>query len=78
MHKIDTLQKLRKLKFSARQWTEQADIAPYFFEDFHFPYTTQLVLLTTRGNRPFEKFVGKGENDGNQQFLLIPQRFLPY
>ena len=27
---------------------------------------------------PFENIVGKGENAGNQHFLLFPQRFLPF
>ena len=27
---------------------------------------------------PFENIVGKGENAGNQHFLLFPQCFLPY
>ena len=26
---------------------------------------------------PFEKLVGKGENAGNQHFVLFPQGFLP-
>ena len=27
---------------------------------------------------PFENIVGKGENAGNQYFLLFQQRFLPF
>ena len=27
--------------------------------------------------KPFEIIIGKGENAGNQHFLLIPQCFLP-
>ena len=27
---------------------------------------------------PFENIVGKGENAGNQHFLLFPQCFLPF
>ena len=27
--------------------------------------------------KPFENIVGKGENAGNQHFLLFPQCFLP-
>ena len=32
--------------------------------------------MTLRKN-PFENTVGKGENAGNQHFLLFPQCFLP-
>ena len=28
--------------------------------------------------KPFENIVGKGENAGNQHFLLFPQCFLPF
>ena len=42
-----------------------------------FNSTTQSQLLTTLGKKPFEKIVGKGENVGNQHFLLFPQSFLP-
>ena len=38
---------------------------------------TQSWLLTTLGKKPFEKIVGKGENAGNQYFLLFTQCFLP-
>ena len=31
----------------------------------------------TLGKKPLEKIVGKGENAGNQHFLLFPQCFLP-
>ena len=39
-------------------------------------FTTQSRLLTTLMQRPFENVVGKGENAGNQHFLLFPQCFL--
>ena len=42
------------------------------------PFTTQSRLLTTLKKKPFENDVGKGENAGNQHFLLFPQCFLPY
>ena len=32
----------------------------------------------TLKKRDFENIVGKGENAGNQHFLLFPQCFLPY
>ena len=34
------------------------------------------ILLTTLGKKPFENIIGKGENAGNQHFLLFPC-FLP-
>ena len=37
---------------------------------------TQSQLLMTLTNRPFENTVGKGENAGNQHFLLFSQCFL--
>ena len=40
-------------------------------------FTTQSRLLTTLRKKPFENIVGKGENAGNQHFLLLPQCFLP-
>ena len=39
-------------------------------------FTAQSRLLTTLGKKPFENIVGKGENAGNQHFLLFQQRFL--
>ena len=33
---------------------------------------------TTLKYRAFENIVGKGENAGNQHFLLFPQCFLPF
>ena len=32
----------------------------------------------TLRKRPFENIEGKGENAGNQHFLLYPQCFLPF
>ena len=42
-----------------------------------FNSTTLSRFLTTLTKRPFENIVGKGENAGNQHFLLFPQCFLP-
>ena len=40
---------------------------------------TQSKLLTTLLKKnPFENIVRKGENTGNQHFLLFPQCFLPF
>ena len=39
-------------------------------------FATQSRLLTTLIKTPFENIVGKGENAGNQHFLLFPQFFL--
>ena len=41
-------------------------------------FTTKSRFLTTLRNRPLENIVGKGENAGNQHFLLFPQCFLPF
>ena len=41
-------------------------------------FTTQSRLLTTLYKEPIENNVGKGENAGNQHFLLFPQCFLPF
>ena len=49
------------------------------FADNNFKlFTTQSRLLTTLYKKPFENIVGKGENAGNQHFLLFPQCFLPF
>ena len=39
--------------------------------------TTQSQILMTLKRKPFENIEGKGENAGNQHFLLFPQCFLP-
>ena len=41
-------------------------------------FITQSRFLTTLGKTPFENIVGKGENAGNQHFLLFPRCFLPF
>ena len=41
-------------------------------------FTAQSRLLTTLRKKPFENIVGKGENAGNQHFLLFPQCFLSF
>ena len=41
------------------------------------PFTKQSQILMTQGKKPFGNIVGKGENAGNQHFLLFP-RFLLY
>ena len=43
-----------------------------------FNSTTQSQLLMTLKKTAFEKILGKGENAGNQHFLLFPQCFLPF
>ena len=40
--------------------------------------TTQPRALTTLRREAFENIEGKGENAGNQHFLLFPQCFLPF
>ena len=39
---------------------------------------TQSQLLTTLYKKSFENIVGKGENAGNQHFLLFPLCFLSF
>ena len=39
-------------------------------------FTAQSPLLKTLKKKPFENIVGRGENAGNQHFLLFPQCFL--
>ena len=41
-------------------------------------FTTQSQLLTTPRKKRIENIVRKGENAGNQHFLLFPQCFLPF
>ena len=41
-------------------------------------FITQSRLLTSNGKKSFESIVGKGENVGNQHFLLFLQCFLPF
>ena len=41
-------------------------------------HTTQIQLLTSQRKKTFENIVGKGENVGNQNFLLFPLCFLPF
>ena len=43
-----------------------------------FDSLPQSRLLMMLRKRPFENIVGKGENAGNQHFLLFPQCFLPF
>ena len=50
----------------------QPHLLPIFIS---LPYNT-LLFITLR-KKTFEKIVGKGENAGNQHFLLFPQSFLP-
>ena len=42
------------------------------------PFPIETRLLTTLRKKPFENIVGKGENAGNQHFLLFPQCFLTF
>ena len=41
-------------------------------------FTRQSRLLTTLRKRPFQNIERKGENAGNQHFLLFPQCFPPF
>ena len=41
-------------------------------------FATQSKLLMTLKKKAFENIVRKGENAGNQHFILFPQCFLPF
>ena len=45
---------------------------------FAFTLYHTITTLWALYKRPFENIVGKGENAGNQHFLLFPQCFLPF
>ena len=51
---------------------------PAFLFMYFNSFPTQSWLLTILGKKPFENIVGKGENAGNQHFLLFLQCFLPF
>ena len=42
------------------------------------PFNTKSELLTTLEEKCFENIAGKGENAGNQHFLLFPQCIQPF
>ena len=44
----------------------------------HKPYTTHWQLLMPVRKMPFENIEGKGENPGDQYFLLFQQFFLSH
>ena len=58
----------------------------YFLDAFAVPFNSlphnpnfyQSQLLTTLKKGPIENIMVKGENAGNQHFLLFPQCFLPF
>ena len=43
-----------------------------------YPFTMQSGVLKTIGKTDVENIARKGENAGNQHFLLFPLCFLPY
>ena len=45
--------------------------------EMHRTFITQCQLFTTGEKKPFESIVGKGEDAGNQHFLLLLQFSLP-
>ena len=44
---------------------------------FTYPFAKQALVFTCLQYKSFENTVGKGEIARNEQFLLIPQCFLP-
>ena len=49
-----------------------------FRSGLHFTLYLTIPTFYALKKKPFETIVGKGENAGNQQFLLFPQCFLPF
>ena len=49
----------------------------FWIQKYSMNCLTVYRLLTTLNKRPLENTVRKGENAGNQHFLLFPQCFLP-
>ena len=81
----------QRKKLTLRSSTSQSHIKIYNYkictkESAHFFVGTncfqlfpkQSRLLTTLRKKPFKNIVGKGENAGNQHFLLFPACFLPF
>ena len=66
--------------FVVWEWVKRVDcvvkrLENRTFKCFSFPKASR--LLTALKKEAFENILGKGENAGNQHFLLFPKRFLP-
>ena len=81
MHQVRGANKSPKRKFTNRYQTWNLQVTSqicFLLNYLSRLYTTQSRLLTTSTEKPFENIVEKGENAGNQHFLLFPQCFLPF
>ena len=65
----------RKRRRSGRQGKEKGN---FYLLTLNLLFTTQSRLLMTLYEMLFENIVGKGENAGNQHFLLFPQCFISF
>ena len=69
---IDTIEaNVEKVYTDVEQGRDQLSKA----STYQVLFTTQPRLLMTLGKNPFENIVRKGENVGNEQFLLFPPCF---
>ena len=59
-------------------WGGGGGLLMHSYHTLYQLFITQSRFLTTLGKTPFENIVGKGENAGNQHFLLFPRCFLPF
>ena len=62
--------KTRLYKARCKRWDRKGSSTFYLF-------TTQSQVLRTQRKKPLENIVEKGENAGDQHFLLFSQYFLP-
>ena len=62
---------IHNVSFCTEDIETLTDCPPYSF-------ATQSRLLTPMEKKAFENIMGKGENAGNQHFLLFPQCFQSY
>ena len=49
-----------------------------YLDEKDLPQNPKSLILIITNEKTFENVVGKGENAGNQHFLLFPHCFLPY
>ena len=58
--------------------TDRISTINTIFENLVKPFISQSEVLTTRKGKTYENIVGRGENAGNQHFLLFSQCFLSH
>ena len=59
-------------------WREELTLPATIFKTGPNKLFTAQSDLTTFKKKPYKSTVGKGENTGNQHFLLLPQCFLAF